>query len=219
MIINCTKANMRQLIIYTIFLFLPVFAFAQTQSQDEVVQFSGVVVTGDSLLPVAYTTVALKNSGQGTITDNYGFFTLPAFKGDTIRFSGVGYKPVEYTIPDTLNSKRYSVVQVLRKDTVQIPTTFVYPWPTPEEFKEEFLALELYEDEVERARKNLDPEEMYSDMMEMGMDSREAYRYTMRRRQEDFQYAGQAPPIQVLNPIAWAKFIRAWKDGDFKRDD
>jgi hypothetical protein len=72
---------------------------------------------------------------------------------------------------------------------------------------------------VERARKNLDPEEMYSDMMEMGMDSREAYRYTMRRRQEDFQYAGQAPPIQVLNPIAWAKFIRAWKDGDFKRDD
>ncbi|MFZ6051553.1 carboxypeptidase-like regulatory domain-containing protein [Halocola ammonii] len=210
---------MRQLLIFTLFILLPALAFSQEQDSEEVVQFSGVVVTGDSLLPVAYTTVALKSTNRGTMTDDYGFFTLPAFKGDTIRFSGVGYKAVEYTIPDTLESKRYSVVQVLRKDTVQIPTTFVYPWPTPEQFKEEFLALELYEDEVERARKNLDPEEMYSDMMEMGMDSQEAYRYTMRKRREDFQYAGQAPPIQVLNPIAWAKFIRAWRDGDFKRDD
>lgn len=209
---------MRHFIFYLLIFIIPSFAIAQ-EDKEEVVQFSGVVVTGDSLLPVAYTNVILKNSNRGTMTDDYGFFTLPAFKGDTIRFSNVGYRPVEFRIPDSLDAKRYSVVQVLRRDTVQIPTTFVYPWPTPEKFKEEFLALELNEDAVERARKNLDPDEMYDDMMEMGMDSREAYKHAMRKREEDFRYAGQAPPIQVLNPIAWAKFIEAWKNGDFKRDD
>ena len=30
-------------------------------------------------------------------------------------------------------------------------------------------------------------------------------------------YAGQTQPISVLNPFAWAQFIKAWQDGKFKR--
>ena len=30
-------------------------------------------------------------------------------------------------------------------------------------------------------------------------------------------YAGQAPPVNLLNPVAWAKFMQALKSGDLKR--
>jgi hypothetical protein len=30
-------------------------------------------------------------------------------------------------------------------------------------------------------------------------------------------YAGQVPPMNIFNPVAWAEFIQAWKRGDYKR--
>jgi hypothetical protein len=30
---------------------------------------------------------------------------------------------------------------------------------------------------------------------------------------------GQLPKNNLLNPIAWAQFIQAWKNGDFRRKE
>ena len=30
-------------------------------------------------------------------------------------------------------------------------------------------------------------------------------------------YAGQQPPMGILNPASWAEFIKAWKRGDYKK--
>ena len=49
--------------------------FGQTGQRD-LVQFSGVVVTGDSLLPVPFTNILIKNSYRGTMSD-----TPPAVAG------------------------------------------------------------------------------------------------------------------------------------------
>jgi len=38
----------------------------------------------------------------------------------------------------------------------------------------------------------------------------------MRNITNKASYAGQAPPMNIFNPAAWAKFIEAWKRGDFK---
>jgi hypothetical protein len=40
----------------------------------------------------------------------------------------------------------------------------------------------------------------------------------MQEYQTRIYYSGQAPPLNILNPLAWAKFIQAWKDGDFKQE-
>jgi hypothetical protein len=32
-------------------------------------------------------------------------------------------------------------------------------------------------------------------------------------------HAGQLPPNNLLNPLAWASFIKAWKDGEFRKKD
>ncbi len=39
-----------------------------------IIQLSGLVVTGDSLKPLPYTTIMIKNTNRGTTTDYYGFF-------------------------------------------------------------------------------------------------------------------------------------------------
>ena len=44
----------------------------------ELVQFSGVVVTNDSLQPIPYTSVIIKHAYRGTLTDYYGFFSFVA---------------------------------------------------------------------------------------------------------------------------------------------
>ncbi|MDG1673981.1 MAG: carboxypeptidase-like regulatory domain-containing protein, partial [Flavobacteriales bacterium] len=67
-------------------------AKAQTQPEaPQVVQVSGLVVTGDSLSPLPYCTVFRSRDRRGTMTDVRGFFSLPALEGDTLEFSSVGY--------------------------------------------------------------------------------------------------------------------------------
>ena len=39
------------------------------------------------------------------------------------------------------------------------------------------------------------------------------YLQTMQQETDKLYYAGQLPPNNLLNPIAWGKFIQAWKDG------
>ena len=38
----------------------------------------------------------------------------------------------------------------------------------------------------------------------------------LRQQAAKFYTYGQYPSIQLLNPMAWAKFFEAWKNGDFK---
>jgi hypothetical protein len=45
------------------------------------------------------------------------------------------------------------------------------------------------------------------------------YKFSQTQRQTQLYSAGQYPSISVLNPLAWASFIQAWKDGAFKRKD
>lgn len=189
----------------------------QQDSLQKVVQFSGVVVTGDSLNPVPFTTVYRERDQRGTITDSYGFFSIPTFVGDTIRFSCIGYMKSDYVIPDSLEDDRYNIVQILGRDTIQVSTTFVYPYPTKERFRQEFLALDLAQSKDELAEKNLEAALLYERMQESGMSASENYRYAVQQQSRQISYAGQMPTISLLNPIAWAQFIQAWKNGAFKK--
>lgn len=189
----------------------------QQDSLQKVVQFSGVVVTGDSLNPVPFTTVYRERDQRGTITDSYGFFSIPTFVGDTIRFSCIGYMKSDYVIPDSLEDDRYNIVQILGRDTIQVSTTFVYPYPTKERFRQEFLALDLAQSKDELAEKNLEAALLYERMQESGMSASENYRYAVQQQSRQISYAGQMPTISLLNPIAWAQFIQAWKNGSFKK--
>lgn len=200
-----------------------VFAQQNVKWQDAnvntkgLIQFSGVVVEGDSLRPVPYTSIIVKNTNRGTISDYYGYFSFVAQKSDTIEFSAIGFNSAQYIIPDTLTSVTYSLIQVLRTDTIYLRTVELYPWPSKEQFKHAFLNLNLGNDDLAKATKNLDRAALKDQMVGMAVDASLNYKYSTQQYQSRLYYAGQYPPNNLLNPMAWAKFIKAWKSGAFKQ--
>ncbi len=190
----------------------------QSQDKPVLVQFSGVVVNGKNLQPVPFASIMITNTYRGTVTDYYGYFSFVAQLGDTIQFGSVGYKEAKYVIPDTLTSERYSLIQVLTLDTITLPEARIYPWPSPSQFKQAFLNLDIPDDDLERARKNLAQAAMRERVQEMPMGPGANFKYQQNLYQSQLYYAGQAPPISLLNPVAWAQFIQAWRNGDFKRN-
>ena len=73
------------------------------------------------------------------------------------------------------------------------------------------------DDDLERAKRNLAAAEMKERMYDMPMDGRLNQGYAIQQETSKLYYAGQLPPNNLLNPIAWAEFIKAWQNGDFKR--
>ncbi|MBU0490090.1 MAG: carboxypeptidase-like regulatory domain-containing protein [Bacteroidetes bacterium] len=199
-----------------------VLASLSSKAQDEdpgLVQLSGVVVTGDSLQPVPFTSILIDGTRRGTISDYFGFFSIVARKGDVIVFSSMGFKKSRVLIPDSLEGTRYSLIQMLIQDTLTLPEAVIYPWPTYEQFKQAFVTLKIPDDDLERAKHNLAMESMKDIYENMPMDGSMNYRNYIQEQTYKLYYAGQFPPNQLLNPFAWAKFIQAWKKGEFRRKD
>lgn len=192
--------------------------FAQNHNKD-LVQFSGVVVTGNNLKPVPFTNILVKGTYRGTVSDYFGFFSFVVKKNDTIEFSCIGFKKAHFIVPDTLTESKYSLIQILSNDTIFLKETVIYPWPTQEQFKEAFLKLTIPDDDLERAHKNLAIAEMKEKMDKLPMDGSMNYKYAMQEKTNQLYYAGQFPSNNLLNPIAWAKFIEAWQNGDFKKKE
>jgi len=206
-------------------LFLPISAvFSQNKTKPatdpkNLIQFSGVIVDVDSLKPIPFANVFVKNTMHGTISDYFGYFSFVAQKGDTLVFSEIGYAKAKFIIPDTLTTNRYSLIQMLHKDTLWIAEAVVRAWPTREQFKQMFLSLHVQQDDMDRARKNLSYDNMRVLYNNMPMDGSMNYKYAMEQRYSQLYYAGQYPSYNILNPIAWAQFIEAWKRGDFKKKE
>ncbi len=212
------KQNLTKLLLILcllIFIAAPKAVRAQI-SDSTLVQFSGVVVTADSLKPIPFVNIFIKDSWRGTITDLYGFFSFVAHKNDAILFNALGYKTAHFTIPDTIRANRYSMIQVMRMDTLILNETEIYPWPTYEQFKQAFVNTNIPDDELERAKKNIIEIQKRIMFDEVAMGSSMNYRNYIDKHVSQLYYAGQMPPNNLLNPFAWAQFIKAWKQGKFK---
>jgi len=211
---------MKQKIVLLLLLASLVSANAVKAQEKDLVQFSGVMVTADSLKPLPYVNVLIRNTWRGTVSDYFGFFSFVARMNDTIEFSSIGFKKSVFIIPDTLSTNHYSLIQMLQGDTIVLRETIIYPWPTKEQFKEAFMSLHIPDDDLDRARRNLQQAEMQVLYENMPMDGSMNYRNQMQQQQSKLYYAGgQMQPNNLLNPIAWAKFIEQWQNGDFKRKD
>ena len=172
-----------------------------------------MVVEGDSLKGVPFTSIVVGKTNHGAVTDYDGFFTLIAKPGDVIEFVNLGYKDAEYTVPDTLKATHYSIVQIIRRDTFTLKEIAVYPWPNKEDFKAAFLKRNVANTDLDRARQNMAAEQMRELVKGVSMDAYGNYRYAMQQQYNKMYYSGQYPPNNLLNPIAWAQFIKALKAG------
>ncbi len=184
--------------------------------KDSVVQLYGLVMTADSLKGIPAVSIVVKRDGRGTITNDQGVFSIVVLKGDQVEFSSIGYKPKTIEIPKNLEGNQFSVLQLLVTDTVYLPATIIKPRPTREQFDRDFVNTKIPDDNLEIARKNNNEATRRILARTLPRDGGEAANYALKQNAQKYYSAGQTPPIGLLNPLAWAQFIQAWKRGDFK---
>lgn len=195
--------------------------FAQDEPTPEVIQFSGLVLTDENgrLEPVPFTTVSVKGSTRGTYTNLQGFFSIAVRPDEVIKFTAVGYANSEITVPDTLTDNRYSVVQMLSTDTFNLPDIVIFPWPDRDNFRIEFLAMDINRPLEAIAESHLEQKRLAQLSAMMKMDGVENTSFYMRSEAQKYYYIGQVAPMPIFSPLAWAEFFKAWKDGKFKKKD
>ena len=192
-------------------------AQAQPASNDSIVQLYGVVMTADSLRAIPSASIIVENKGRGTLTNPDGVFSIVVLKGDKITFSCIGFKDRTIDIPSNLKENQYSVIQLMINDTAYLPATILKPRPTRAQFERDFVNSTIPDDAYEIARQNTDEAKRRILINSLPADGREAVNYQMRQQANKYYYAGQVPPMNILNPLAWADFIKSWKRGDYKK--
>lgn len=199
-------------------LFLSQSIFGQTKGEN-LVQFTGIILDGtdEELLPLPYANILVTDHNRGTYSDFNGFFSIVVEKGDKVEFSAVGYQTIEFQIPDTLTDNRYSMVQLMTQDTINLPETVVFPWPSRDHFKLEFLAMDVTSEMQDRAVKNLANETLRKMRSEVIADGDENADYYLRQQSRNYYHIGQTPPMNIFSPLAWKQFFDAWKRGDYKK--
>jgi len=186
--------------------------------KDSVVQLFGVVMTADSLEAIPSVSIVVKGQNRGTISNEQGVFSIVVLKGDKIEFTSVGYKPKLVEIPRDIEGNQYSIIQLMVVDTVYLPATIIRPRPTREQFERDFVNSNIPADNLEIARQNTDEGKRRLLARTLPQDGREATGNYLRQNAAKYSYKGQIPPMGILNPLAWADFIQAWKRGDFKNN-
>lgn len=177
---------------------------AQQTTAPHAVQVSGVVLSEDSLEPVAFASIYRTRDMRGVWTDFNGFFTLPALDGDTLRMVCVGHRNTDVVVRANENEHSVHVIQVMKIDTLNLPTVYILPRPAKEKFREEFLAMEVQTMNTPEA---LTSKNIYDGLHQMTPDGSENYKRAItdfQNRESNRNYQ----PNNLLNPFAWAKFIQ-----------
>lgn len=178
-------------------------------SARKVVQVSGMTIDADSLFPIPFVAIVIKGTARGVYSTGSGYYSIVAQENDTLEFYSLGYKTGTYILPDTFTVSQVNHVQTLKMDTVLLAEMVVYPWPSREQFKNSFLALDIPNDDMERARMNLAQQRMMAAATSVNADGQGAYRNAVTQRTDKNYYAGQYQPNNLLNPVAWSKFIQS----------
>jgi hypothetical protein len=187
---------------------------------DPLVQFSGIIRDLQHR-PLPNVNIIILNDRRGTTADNRGMFSFIVHSNDTILFSHMGHKGTIHVIPDSLGGQQYPADIFMVSDTFHLAEVRIYPWKTYQEFKEAFLALDLPDDDEQRAYHNIALIKTQIKMNRYGASASPtvAFRNVMRQEYNQLYTAGQSPYYTIFDPLRWAKFFNALKSGDFKQDD
>ena len=188
---------------------------AANKDSIKYIQMTGIVIT-DSMMRVPFTKIVDITTNRGVIADYYGYYALVVHPGDTIQFSCLGFKKKNYIISDTTDLDAFSLVQVMKFDTIMSKPVDVYPWPSREAFAESFVNMESPNSALKRARKRLTPQEMAFVGAIMNSDGSSSYSSSQQQFMRDQYTRGQGPQNNLLNPAAWSEFIGGFGSGKYR---
>ena len=210
----------KKLIPLGLFLLLFVMAqstYGQTAGKTNIIHLTGRTLT-DSNESVPYVHIILVNKNLATASDLQGYFNFPAEVNDTILFRAVGFKYSTLIVRDTFPINYPYIPILMHEDTVQLRELVIRPWQgNYERFKQAVLAYKLPVTELDRAEKNLNMMDLKALLINSPATPTMAFRNTMKVYNDRLYWAGQLPPVSITNPLAWAQFFKALKNGEFKK--
>ncbi|WP_291726345.1 carboxypeptidase-like regulatory domain-containing protein [Bernardetia sp.] len=210
----CIKYIFAFLFVFAITTYFSSFSFGQGETQ--MVRFSGIVVEGDSSYGVAGVHIYIPRAGRGTVTNALGYFTMAAMEGDTVMVSAVGYKSSQIVIPKR-GEPIYSVFIDLKQDVQLLNEVVILPYSNAAEFKDMVLAMDTSDPLVEQMKENLSNERLNRMAANMPMGANSNYRYLMQQNLNARNNKFFAPTVPLLNPFAWANFIKSIRNKDYKK--
>lgn len=193
-------------------------AGAQSDPAEKLVQINGVLMTADSLRAVPGAIIMVKNKNRGVESTSQGVFSVVAFKGDTLQFSALGFRPKEFIVPKDIKGHYFSAIQLMVQDTFFLPETIIRPLPSREQFDYAFKHWNIPDDKYEVARKNTNALMLRALAYSMPRDGKESQLMYQQIQAQEAVYYGQRPPMQIFNPVAWAEFFESWKRGDYRKN-
>lgn len=190
---------------------------ANGKPRPKYIVFSGIVVTSDSLMGIPWVLIRSEQRGRLGYSDDWGHFSVVVRPGDSIYFEQLEKSTEMHVIPDTLTDSRYQVIKVMVQDTVSFPVIVIHALPPRSLLDYYFLNTPVPDDDYERARKNLEAEQLKEQMKLKPADALSSYKQLFNQRSDALYYYKQAPPQNWLSPVAWAKFMNEWKAGKYKK--
>lgn len=199
-----------------LFFLVPLFK-TKAQGGNPVIQFSGIIVGEDSTSGVPGVHIYVPKAGRGTTSNQYGYFSMPVLKGDSIVISTIGYGRQHYIVPGD-EGESITIVVELSADTTYLPMVEIFPYPTEELFKEAILALELPE-QLGKDSPNMGEDVLAQMFRDMPMDGSMNHSWYMDQQFNQMHNRFSNPYYNnpLLNPLNWAKFIKSIKNGDLKK--
>ncbi|MDN3668948.1 carboxypeptidase-like regulatory domain-containing protein [Echinicola jeungdonensis] len=190
---------------------------AQETQEPKVVQLSGIILNADSTNAISGVNVYVPKKRRGTSSNQFGYFSLPVVPGDSVVFSFVGLKKQSLIVPDDPKGDKISLILTMVEDEIALSEVEVMPYPTEEEFKRAVLAMNV--EEMPLDKESLSPTLLLKWAEEMPASSYENFRSFQSGQMQQIQDRYGPRSFPLLNPFAWAKFIKSIKGGDLSNDD
>jgi len=190
----------------------------QKQSIDNFIQITGIISDTENN-PVPNVNIISLRLRTGTISEKSGIYSIISTPGDTILFSAVGFKKTHLTVPETIDSRHFTRDIVLYNDTIAIEDVTILPWKSYEEFKQAMTQPRPEDTDIRNMYKNL--ESIYSGLQKetgIRISPEAGYRYAMQQNFNAMSTRNQYPVNNLLNPFAWASFIKGVKGGLLRND-
>lgn len=200
------------------FIFLSNTALAQNDLDKKVVQLSGIILNADSTDAVPGVNIYVPKKGRGTVSGRFGYFSMPVLAGDSVVFSFIGLKRQTFKVPEQIENDKISLILTMEVDEIALAEIEVMPYPSEEEFKKAVVALNVV-DPMSISRANMSPEMLLRWAESMPASGAENFRYFQQSQMIQNQDIYGPRPLRILDPFAWAQFIRSIKRGDLKSKD
>lgn len=205
-----------------IILLLGSFTLALSGQEDEpdrYIQVTGII-TDVTYRPVPGVSIVSRKLRRATVSEPTGIYSITSTPGDTIFFRAMGFKRYHTVIPENYTERQAKADIILEADTIEIEAVTILPWRNYSEFLRDMTKERPVDPIIENMNDNI--ASIYVAIAnESGVQitPEAGYRYAMNQNFNAMATRQQYPVNNLLNPFAWAKFIKGLKNGMLKNQN